>query len=77
MPFIQRPQEGEAFEHASPLDQSAAFLNVIPEDSHVLTQCAIRLATTCRDGRYRSSWAIVAAKAIGPRNGMQSTTRTT
>lgn len=37
VPFIQLPHEGEAFEHTATRDQLAAFLNVIPEDSHVLT----------------------------------------
>jgi integrase len=53
VPFIQLPQEGEAFEHTATLDQLAAFLNVIPEDSHVLTYCVIRLATACRDDAAR------------------------
>lgn len=47
-PFIRLPEPGDAFGHVVTESQLVAFLNAIPEDSHIWTYVIIRLNTACR-----------------------------
>jgi integrase len=48
VPWIELPPIGEPYPHTASLDQIAAFLNAIPDTSHLWTYCMIRLCTGCR-----------------------------
>jgi integrase len=47
-PFVRLPEPGEAFSHLAKHAQLAAFLNAIPEGSHLWAYALIRLNTACR-----------------------------
>jgi len=48
VPYVQLPKPGDPYEHYSSLDQLAAILNLIPEESHLWAYMMIRLGTGCR-----------------------------
>jgi len=48
VPWVELPPIGEPYPHTASKNQMAAFLNAIPDGSHLWVYCLIRLGSGCR-----------------------------